>query len=188
MNVDDAGLLVAIIALILSACAVFIGYRQARAAERATDAAEQSAKAAAETLATAQKMEKYDAIRLHAERRPEITLNHRKLKETANGHVRGIRLTNEGPIPYDEWRISVDREDPETVRLLTGILDDDGDARPYVTVTDVDDGQSIDLEVERVIPLTTGAAKFVIWVRRDQEEWRIVLRLRFARPQRVIVG
>ena len=186
---ETAGFVVAIAALLLSGWAAWSTHRQAKASERSTQAAESSAAAAAETLATAQKMERYEATRLHAERRPEITLDHRRLKNTRNGQVRGIRLVNKGPIRYDEWHVSVDLNDPETAKLLTGLIDpEDGQVCPALIVTDVDDGEAVDLEVGRVLPQATGDAKFVVLACSDEEEWRIVLHLRFQRPTRVIVA
>lgn len=191
---ETATFVVAIAALLLSGWAAWSTHRQAKATERATQAAERSAAAAehsataaAETLATTQKMERYEATRLHAERRPEITLEHRRLKDN-NGQVRGIRLVNHGPIRYDEWRISVELNDPQTAKLLTGLLDEDGEFCSSVTVADVDHGEAVDLEVGRVLPQTTGDAKFVVLARSDEEEWRVVLHLRFQRPGRLITA
>lgn len=181
---DLAGLVVATVALILSAWAALSTHRQARAAERATGAAEQSAYAAAETLKTAQKMEQHEAARLHAERRPEITVEHRELlkKFSDNGLVRGIRLVNRGSTPYDEWRISVDLDDSTTARLVSGLLDENDKVRPQLTITDIDGGQAISLRVRRPSRNSTGEAKLVVIARKGDEEWRNVLRLRFQWP------
>lgn len=192
---EIAGFVVAIAALLLSGWAAWSTYRQAKATERATQAAERSAAAAersataaAETLATAQKMERYEAIRLHAERRREISLDSRRLKDTRNGQVRGIRLVNYGPIRYDEWEVSVDLRDPETAKLLTGLLDEDDQGCSSVTVADVDQGEVVDLEVGRVLPQVTGDAKFVVLARSDEDEWRVVLHLPYRRPGRLITA
>lgn len=190
---EVAGFIVAVVALGLSGWAAWNTQRQAKAAERATrasersaTAAEHSATAAAETLATAQKMERYEAIRLHAERRPEITLEHRRLKDTRNGQALGIRLVNHGPIPYDEWHVSVDLDDSETAKVLTGLLDEDGQPCSSLIIADVDHGEAVDLEVGRVLPPATGDAKFVVLARSDEEEWRIVLHLQYRRPGRIV--
>lgn len=192
---EIGGFVVAVVALLLSGWAAWNTQRQAKATERATQAAERSANAAehsataaAETLATAQKMERYEAIRLHAERRPEITLDHRRLKDTRNGQKSGIRLVNKGPIRYDEWSISVDLDEPATAKLLTGLLDEDGEVCSLVTVADVDHGEAVDLEVGRVFPKTAGVAKFVVLARSDEEEWRVVLHLQYRASGRVIVA
>lgn len=185
---ETATFVVAIVALLLSGWAAWGTHRQAKASERSTQAAERSATAAAETLATAQKMERYEAIRLHAERRPEITLDHRRLKGTRDNHVRGIQLVNKGPIRYDEWRVSVDLDDPETAKLLTGLIDEDGQVCSSVTVANVDDGAVVDLEVGRVLPQVTGDAKFVVLASSDQDEWRVVLHLQYRRPGHVITA
>lgn len=192
---EIGGFVVAVVALLLSGWAAWNTQRQAKATERATQAAERSANAAehsataaAETLATAQKMERYEAIRLHAERRPEITLDHRRLKDTRNGQKSGIRLVNKGPIRYDEWSISVDLDEPATAKLLTGLLDEDGEVCSLVTVADVDHGEAVDLEVGRVFPKTAGVAKFVVLAHSDEEEWRVVLHLQYRASGRVIVA
>ncbi|MFE3998015.1 hypothetical protein ACFX43_04345 [Nocardioides sp. YIM B13467] len=185
---ETATFVVAIAALLLSGWAAWSTHRQAKATERATQAAEHSATAAAETLATAQKMERYEAIRLHAERRPEISLDSRRLKDTRNGQVRGIRLVNHGPIRYDEWEISVDLRDAETAKLLTGLLDEDEQVCSSVTVADVDQGEVVDLEVGRVLPQVTGDAKFVVLARSGEDEWRVVLHLPYRRPGRIITA
>lgn len=192
---ETASLVVAIAALLLSGWAAWNTQRQAKVAERATQAsersataAEHSATAAAETLATAQQMERYEGIRLHAERRPEITLDHRRLKDSRNGQVRGIQLVNMGPIRYDEWRISVDLDDPETAKVLTGFVDEDGEVSSSLIVADVDHGEAVDLEVGRVRPVTSGVAKFVVLARSDQEEWRVVLHLQYRRPGRIVTA
>lgn len=189
---DVATFIVAALALLLSGVATYVAYKQARVAERATRAAEQSADAAEETLQTTQKLEGYEAARLHAERMPKISLEHQTLRHSgglalrhAASLVKGVRLTNETSARYDEWRVQVDLTDPSTAKVLTGLLDEDGQVVPEVTVADVDHGQDVDLKVKRVSDQGAGEAKFVVIARTGDEEWRVVQRLTFQGPARV---
>lgn len=136
-------------------------------------------------MQTTQKMERYEAARLHAERLPEIELKHRNLRQKTSKEVRGIRLVNETPTRYDEWRVQVDLTDPSTAEILAGLLDDDGQVLPEVTITDVDHLQDVDLVVKRVSVESSGDAQFVVIARRGEDEWRVVRRLRFHGPARV---